>query len=116
MKKILIILILPFLFLTTGCGYRENVEIQEVKVEIIDANYEPSRVQMIMSNKTLIPITHPAEYNITLSYNNKKYVINDEMAYNNYKNKIGICVDATMKVKTLNLFGLILKEHNFILD
>lgn len=94
MKKLLILiltiaLLLPYL---VSCAELINTETQEVDAIVTDVYYKKKWVQMIYSGKTMIPIVHRAQYQVTLTYENITLTVDNEEFYNTYKDSIGTTV------------------------
>ena len=95
-KNILISLII-FIILLTGCSKIIETEKQDIKVEIINTNYSPMWTQMV--GETFI--TYPSKYEVTVKYKGKEYTVDNEEVYQKYKDKIGEIVDAEL---TTNIY------------
>lgn len=72
----------------------------EVDVAIVDENCQDSWVQIIPAGKVVIPITHPAEYEVTIEYDGERYIITDEETCNLLKDKVGEATKAIFNVTT----------------
>lgn len=77
----------------------ENIE---VDVTIVDENCQDSWVQIVPVGKVVIPITHPAEYEVTIEYDGERYIITDEETCNLLKDKVGETTKAICNVTTYN--------------
>lgn len=93
MKKIIsIALIVIILFCFTGCAELINTETQEVDATVTDIYHRAAWVQMMSTGKAMIPISHPAKYEVTFTYEDVTLTVDDKELYDYYKNKIGTTV------------------------
>lgn len=90
MKKITILaLLVAMLLCFVGCAKLINTETQEVDATVTDVYHRGAWVQMISNGKTMIPISHPAQYKVTFEYKNITLTVDDKTLYDYYKSKIG---------------------------
>lgn len=101
MKKILSIVIIICLALSlAGCANLVNTEYENVEVCVVDICHRAMWLQPVRAGKVTTFITHPAEYEVTVEYNNVNYTIDDEDTYNRYKDKIGQTTTGTLEIRT----------------
>lgn len=101
MKKKFLAL-LCFIMLTislVGCAEVVNSERQEVDVVIVDSYHRGAWLQPMYNGKFTTYITHPAVYQITVTYNDIEYTISSQALYNTYKNRIGQTVTGILEIK-----------------
>lgn len=86
MKRRLLVPIMLLILILTGCGKTLIRERTEVTAVVTDKVYvsETSGINMIYTGKTtmLLPYTHPAEWNVTISYEDISITVDDEKFYN----------------------------------
>jgi len=87
-----IVLIITSIFCFTGCAELINTEIQEVDATVTDIYHRAAWVQMMSTGKTMIPISHPAKYEVTFTYEDVTLTVDDKELYDYYKDKIGTTV------------------------
>lgn len=101
MKKSAIFLsILLLCILLTGCKTVVNVEDKPVAVTITDAYYKASWIQPVRAGKVTTFITHPAQYNIVVEYEDITYIFDNQELYDKYKAKIGEQAPAILRITT----------------
>lgn len=90
-----------------------------VEAVITDASRRGGNTSLIYTGKILVPVRHREWYEITVSYNDKKYSVtsDDEDAYDEYRDKIGETVSAELVTKkrkdgsvTTEITSITLKE------
>lgn len=90
MKKIIsITLIAVLLICCTGCSELINIETKEVDAVITDVYYKSAWVQPISTGKTMIMVTHPAQYKVTFEYEDVSLTVNNKKLYDFCKDNIG---------------------------
>ena len=100
MKRIIILALIAVILLCfTGCAKLINTETQEVEATITDVYHRGAWVQMISSGKTMIPISHPAKYEVTFTYEDVTLTVDDKELYDYYKGKIGATVKCDLITK-----------------
>lgn len=106
MKKLYISLvtIVLFIFMLTGCAECINTETSTVKVKVTDEYYKAAYTTMYYSpaTKTMLPMSHPADYRIIIEYNGVEYNFYDSDTYEKYSDRIGEYVNGTLMTKTYN--------------
>lgn len=101
MKRFVSILSILIIMLSmVGCAELINTEHETVNVEVIDSYYSDEWMQPIWSGKSMIIIPHDAEYQIYVTYNDVRYMLNDPDTYYVYKDRIGEIVPATLEIRT----------------
>lgn len=101
--KRLVVLLLICGVICTLCGCVNeclSVEYETVDVKIVDEYYRGPWTQMVMSGKVLVPVHHAAVYRISVQYDGKWYDVGGMDIYNQYKDRIGETVTATMEIRT----------------
>lgn len=88
------------IFLLSGCAKLINTEYQDVEVTITDEYHRGSYPTPMRCGGTIIMITHPAVYRITVEYNNIEYTISGKETYNKYKDNVGQITTGTLKIST----------------
>jgi hypothetical protein len=94
MKKIIsvifiIALITVVLLCFTGCAELINTETKEVDAAITDVYYKGAWVQPISTGKSMIMITHPAQYKVTFEYEDVTLTVDNKKLYDFCKDNIG---------------------------
>lgn len=96
MKKFLAIILIGVIVLSLfGCAEIINTETEIVKATIIEVDKDPARVTMAGK----IPVTHPADYDILLKYEDIETwidVTRDE--YYKYEDLVGTTIDAKLVI------------------
>lgn len=104
MKKLYISLvtIVLFIFMLTGCAKCISTETSTVKVKVTYEDYEAAYTTMYYSpaTKTMLPMSHPADYRIIVEYNGVEYNFYDSDTYEKYSDRIGEYVNGTLMTKT----------------
>ena len=80
----------------TGCAKLIDTKEEVVEATIVDAYYKGAWVQMIMSGKTMIPISHPAEYWVKLQYGEITTSFNSYDLYSICHGKNGATLQCTL--------------------
>ena len=100
MKKIISIILIAVMFLCfVSCAELINTETQEVDATVTDIYHRGAWVQMMSTGKTMIPISHPAKYEVTFAYANATLTVDDKELYDYYKDKIGTTVRCELIIK-----------------
>jgi hypothetical protein len=101
MKKILLLfLTLTLLLLSfTSCAKLVNTETQEVEATVTGIYHRGAFIQMISTGKSMIPITHPARHEVYFKYEDVTLTVNDEVLYDDYKDKVGSKVKCNLIIK-----------------
>jgi hypothetical protein len=100
MKKIITItLLVAMLLCFVSCAELVNTETREVDATVTDVCYKAAWTQMIWSGKVMIPIMHPAKYEVTFAYANATLTVDDKELYDYYKDKIGDTVKCDLIIE-----------------
>ena len=101
-KKLFLVFLvcLVFTFSLVGCAKCINTEYQTVEVEIVDEYHRGMYMTPIYVGKVMTMQTHPAEYRITVKYNDVEYSISGSDTYEKYKDKIGEYTNGTLEICT----------------
>lgn len=104
MKKLYISLvtIVLFIFMLTSCAKCISTETSTVKVKVTYEDYEAAYTTMYYSpaTKTMLPMSHPADYRIIVEYNGVEYNFYDSDTYEKYSGRVGEYVNGTLITKT----------------
>lgn len=104
MKKLYISLVTIVLsvFMLTGCAKCISTETSTVKVKVTYEDYEAAYTTMYYNPavKTLLPMSHPADYRIIVEYNGVEYNFYDSDTYEKYSGRVGEYVNGTLITKT----------------
>lgn len=95
----LILAVLLFMHLLTGCTKCVNTETSTVKVRVVDKYHRPMYMQPVRCGKVTSIITHPAVYRIRVTYKGVKYSLSGSDVYNKYFDKVGEYVKGTLVSK-----------------
>ena len=102
-NRILILLLLAALvFSLIGCAECIDIEHKDVEVTVVDEHYSAAWMQPFYNGKTMMFLSHPADYHITVDYNGIEYTINDHDTYDKYKDKIGQTAIGKLEIRTYN--------------
>lgn len=98
MKKILCILLLILLTLPlVGCAEIIDTKTEVVEATIIDVDYDPMWFQPVKVGKVNSMITHPADYDICLKYENIEQWIDVSSAkYDVYKELLNTTIEVNL--------------------
>lgn len=100
MKKIIsIALIALTLFCFTGCAELINTETQEVDATITDVYFKSAWVQLIPTGKTMVTVTHPAQYKVTFEYEGVTLTVNNKKIYDFCKENIDCTVKCNLIIE-----------------
>lgn len=97
-KSILFPLVLLLCIMLTGCKTAVNVEDKPVTVTITDTYHRSAWMQPIHAGKVTTFITHPAQYNVVVEYENETYTLDNQELYDQYKDKIGEQAPAILRI------------------
>lgn len=95
-----ILLLVILIFSLVGCAKCISTEYENVEVTIVDKYHRAMWIQPIPTGKSVMMITHPAVYRITVKYNGVEYTISGSDTYNKYKDKIGQITIGELEIKT----------------
>ena len=84
----------------TGCAKCISTEYENVKVTVVDKYHRGTYVTVISNGKSIIPVTHPAVWHITVEYNGVEHTISGKDTYNKYKDKIGQVAIGQVEIRT----------------
>lgn len=99
-KLLLFLLMVTMLFSINGCAKCVSTLQMNVRVTVVDEYYKGSYVTPIIAGKVTTMVVHPAVYKITVKYDDNEYAFTDSNTYNEYKDKVGQTVNATLEIKT----------------
>lgn len=100
-RKIGIVIILTVILCAlVGCMKVVDTQEKEVEVTITDTHYEDTWTTYRKVGKVLTPHVHPAKYEVTVEFEGKEYVIDDEYTYDRYKDFVGERVTGILKSVT----------------
>lgn len=89
MKRFILLVIIIMCAALTGCQKIEKEEKFDVNAMVTDIQYHSSYITTIPiyngKTTTLIPQTHPAQYLVTISYEDVSETFNDKNLYENVK-------------------------------
>lgn len=118
MKKISLLLIMLSILLT-GCSKVVNEKVFEDNAKVINVEYHKSytTTSMIISGKSLIPITttHPERHHVVVEYKGIEFKLNDEKSYDIAKDNIGNFVKCNFKEFSYD-DGTIIREVEKVID
>lgn len=101
MKRFLCILfIVTILVSLVGCAKLVKTECETVEVKIVDSYHRSAWVQTIVAGKVVTAVSHPAVYRIYVECDGVEYTVSGSDTYNEYKDRIGDIVSATLKINT----------------
>ena len=101
MKKFLLFLVFILIsFSFTGCSKLINTEYENVEVNITDEMYIAPYTLYYHTGKTIMPISHAAEYNIVVEYKGIEYFFRDKNTYNKYKDRVGETTTGILEICT----------------
>ena len=102
----IIVSIVIFIAIFSVCTITPHMTVVDEKTKtveavITDASRHGGNTSLIYTGKVLVPVRHREWYEITVSYNDKKYSVtsDDEDAYDEYRDKIGETVSAELVTK-----------------
>lgn len=102
-NKILCILatLLIFVFTLTSCAKCIGTETSTVQVKVTDEYYMAAYTTMYYNpaTKTMLPMSHPADYRIIIEYNGVEYNFYDSDTYEKYSDRIGEYVNGTLEIR-----------------
>lgn len=84
----------------TGCAKVIDTQTEVVEATIVDTYYKGAWVQMIISGKTIIPISHPAEYWVNLQYGEITTSFNSYDLYSICHGKDGDTIQCSLITET----------------
>lgn len=84
-----------------GCVNRcLSIEHETVDVKVVGADFSVPLVPPTKIGDTYVPVYYPPVYRVKVLYDGKWYNIEGEDTYNQYKDRIGETVAATMEIRT----------------
>lgn len=101
-KRCIIVMLLVAIIFLPGCEpllKQSRVETSTVPVKVVNAYHQNSYSQPVFIGKVFTAVHHDAINEITVEYNEVKYVISGEATYEKYKNRIGDTVNGTLETK-----------------
>ena len=100
MKKILraITTILASVTLV-GCRKCISTETSVVQVKVVDEYYRSAYVTMFWNGKSMMPLSHPATYRITVEHDGVNYNIYGSTVYKQYSTRVGEYVNGILETK-----------------
>jgi hypothetical protein len=88
-RKIVAALIIGLSLVLTGCTQVISKETTKVKGTVKSVNYDPAWEQVLNIGDTSTVITHPADYDTYIIYNDKNYCLDNADIYNYCADKVG---------------------------
>lgn len=99
MLKLVPMVLIMMIIITTPIIIKEmvteNKEYMDVEVTIVDAHYRPGSV--VSTGKSFVSIA--ADYEITVRYDGKDYVIDSRETYYKYKDKVGQTAIGVLEIR-----------------
>lgn len=89
-----------FVVSLTGCAEWINQETKTVQVKVTDSYHRNAYTTYTRVSTTMIPLSHPAVYRITVEYDGTEYKISGCDTYQKYFDKIGQYVNGTLQINT----------------
>ena len=83
-----------------GCAEVVDTQTETVEATITSVYYKGAWMQMIPSGKTMIPISHPAEYWVSLQYGEITASFNSYDLYTACKGKEGATIQCSLITET----------------
>lgn len=99
-KLLLFLLMVSMIFSINGCAKCVSTMQMNVRVTVVDEYYKSSYLSPVVIGKFITTIRHPDVYKITVKYNDNEYTFTDSNTYNEYKDKVGQTVNATLEIRT----------------
>ena len=99
MKKTVSVIIIALLFCFAGCAKITHIEKQVVDAGVREVHDTAGWVQLFPTGKTIIPISHPAKYEVTFTYEDVTLKVDDKELYDCYKDKIGATVKCDLVIE-----------------
>ena len=101
MRRIIgLILLIAVAVSLIGCAKVVDTQTETVEATIINVYYKGAWMQMIPSGKTMIPISHPAEYWVNLQYGEITASFNNYDLYTACKGKEGATIQCSLITET----------------
>lgn len=97
-RKFIYILLLIVLLVVclSGCAKVIDTETIVVDATVVDVYYRGAYTQILPTGKSCMIVHHPAQYFVTLQYEDYKIRVNNEGLYNRYKDNIGGQVECNL--------------------
>lgn len=92
----MVVFIVLLITCLSGCAKVVKTEIIVVDATVVDVYYKGVWMQPIWVGKKFIYIFHPAQYNVTLQYEDYKTTVDNLDLYNKYKDNIGGQVECNL--------------------
>jgi hypothetical protein len=100
MKKIISIALIAILLLClSSCAELINTETQEVDATITDVYFKSAWVQPISTGKTMMMVTHPAQYKVTFEYEGVTLTVNNKKLYDFCKENMDCTVKCNLIIE-----------------
>lgn len=96
----IMILICSMFFMLVGCRQCIDVKQEEVEVTIVDEYHRGTYCTPVSNGKTIVLITHPAVYKITVEYEDYSFTISGSDTYNKYCDKVGQTTTGVLEIRT----------------
>ena len=101
MRRIIgLILLIAVAVSLFGCAKLIDTQTETVEATITSVYYKGAWVQMIPSGKSMIPISHPAEYWVNLQYGEITTSFNNYDLYTICKGKEGTTIQCSLITET----------------
>ena len=100
MKVSAILALTLTMFFITGCAKCIDTQYSTVDVEIVNEYHRGAYSTPMCAGKTMVLISHPAVYEITVEYNSAEYTISGIDTYDKYSDKVGEHTKGTLEIKS----------------
>jgi hypothetical protein len=100
MRKIVAILMCVIICMSLiGCAELIDTRHEIVDVTIVDEYHRGAYTTFMYTGKVMMPISHAPTYRIVVEYDGIKYSFSGRETYNEYHDKIGSTVSATLRTR-----------------
>lgn len=88
--------------LTSLIGYTAptSTEYKEVEVEIVNEYYKAAYYTPIWTGRSIVMISNPAVYEITVQYEDMEYTLGGMETYDKYADKVGETAIGILRIRT----------------
>lgn len=96
----------PELTSLIGCTAPTSTEYKEVEVEIVNEYYKAAYYTPIWTGRSVVMISNPAVYEITVRYEDTEYTLGGMETYDKYADQVGETAIGILRIRTYENDGI----------
>ena len=100
LRFVALLILIAVIVSLTGCAKLTDTREEVVEATIVDTYHKGAWVHVMVIGKSIIPVSHPAKYEVTLKYNEIQTTIDNSDLYSICHGKNGTTIQCNLITKS----------------